>query len=355
MAATNDDVTEDELAVVSALRGLQFKPGKIESPDDLEKFMHKYPDTSKDSSEVKRDVTKQFPKISIFFGETGKGEVSYLTWRYEVQCLMEQGQYSEEVILLSLRRSVKGEAANILRRMGVRARLADILRKFKSTFGEVDTKESILKKFYACSQGEAESVVKYAARVEEVFAEAVEMEALKVSDEPLLKNIFFQGLRQSLRNTATYKFETTKDYDIFKVEVRKLEDSMKTEKIPCQAASNVSELGEVKCLLEKLNNRIEKLEQQQHGQFQQSPPVPRWPRMPSQGGGQFARGNSGRGQFLQGTYGRGQYRPQRPTGSNTMRPQIAGYFGNLQPDLNETRTCYKCSRQGHIAVHCPLN
>jgi hypothetical protein len=48
------------------------------------------------------------PRISRFFGEGSKEEVIYLTWRYEIQCLMEEGSYPEDVLLLAIRNSAKG-------------------------------------------------------------------------------------------------------------------------------------------------------------------------------------------------------------------------------------------------------
>ena len=49
-----------------------------------------------------------------FFGEDGKGEVTYQTWKYEIECLKQEKKYPEDQILLAIRRAAKGEAANIL-------------------------------------------------------------------------------------------------------------------------------------------------------------------------------------------------------------------------------------------------
>lgn len=89
-------------------------------------------------------------KFSTFYGETGKGEVSFYTWKYEVRCLLEEKVYREEQILQGIRRSCKGEAANILRRLGAGVSAEEILEKFESTYGHIDSEEMVLKKFYAC-------------------------------------------------------------------------------------------------------------------------------------------------------------------------------------------------------------
>lgn len=120
--ATVDDITQEELKLVGAMRGLRVKPEGVETRADLEKFMKDY---DKESHTEKR----QLPRLSIFFGEEGKGEVVYQTWKYEIECLVQEGKYAEEQILMAIRRAAKGEAANILRRLGTKARIVDILKK----------------------------------------------------------------------------------------------------------------------------------------------------------------------------------------------------------------------------------
>ena len=73
-----------------------------------------------------------FPRISTFFGEKDKGEASYLQWRYEVRCLIFENQYTEQEILFGVRRSCKGEAANILRRLGTKTDLEKVMSHFES-------------------------------------------------------------------------------------------------------------------------------------------------------------------------------------------------------------------------------
>lgn len=115
---------------------------------------------------------------------------------------------------------MKGEAANILRRLGIKASVGQILAKFQTTYGQIDTPESISKKFYACQQEENETYNTYAARVEELFAQAVEMNAMKSTNEKILMN-HYQGMAQPLKQLANLKFDTIKHYDKFKIEVRK--------------------------------------------------------------------------------------------------------------------------------------
>ena len=167
---------------------------------------------------------------------------------------------------MAIRRSAKGEAANILGRLGVKASINDIVKKFNSTFGDIDLPELIMKKFYAAEQGPTEFLITYAARIEELFAQAVEVKALDPGQETILKSVFYQGLRQPLKQFGNLKFETIKDYDRFKIEMQKiesdLENSTKKEKDKESSAKcnlvtqKSSNMDEVKDLLKQMNEKI---------------------------------------------------------------------------------------------------
>ena len=122
-----------------------------------------------------------------------------------------------------------------------------------------------------------------------------------------------------------------KDYDEFKKELRKLESSLKdsdhSEASVCKAATPSSEMTEIKQLLTKLNERIEKLENSQKEKEQTQQNFYR-------GRGRGYRGYRGRGQ---GYRGRGNYnQQQRPLANQTFQP-----------------TCYLCNNKGHIQRNCP--
>ena len=350
------DLSDEDRKLLAAFHDLGPSP-KVDTTGDLISFIKHYGAelleeehgkmglTSKPTMEV---INLKFPRISLFYGEDGKGEVNYQTWKYEVKCLLEEKTYTNEQILLGIRRSLRGEAANILRRMGTHAKVEDILRKFESTYGDIDTAETILKKLYACKQDQKETLVKYASRLEEIFSEAVEIGAVESSKEHLLKNVLYNGMKQPLKQLVNYKYETVSDYDRFKVECRKLEtelaassnDEKDVGKGSCKVmnvkAERSSELQEVKGLLEQMNERIKQLEL---GKEQSRQTVNSEFRWSSPRGGRLMHGN--RGNFNRGGF-RGSYRPGRPTGSNTFRPVFSGF-------------CYHCQGQGHMARDCTEN
>lgn len=149
----------------------------------------------------------------------------------------------------------------------------DILSKFTSTFGDIDSPEIILKKFYAVEQKPSESLINYAARIEELFAQAISVGDLRQTQEEILKSVLYQGLKQPLKQFGCLKYETVKDYDKFKIEMRKIENEITLSAVKetstkeketgarCNATNQnqSSELKEMKELLKQMNEGIKSL------------------------------------------------------------------------------------------------
>lgn len=131
-------------------------------------------------------------KIPYFFGESGKGEVNYQTWCYDVKCLI--SKYHEDEILQAVQRSVKGKEANVLRRLGVNASVTEILKKFESIYSDIETKESV-RKLYSYQQKKGEIVVNCSSRIEDIYAEALD---LVTPGNQTLKTYFMKGCISSL-------------------------------------------------------------------------------------------------------------------------------------------------------------
>ena len=83
--------------------------------------------------------------------------------------------------------------------------------------------------------------------------------------------MFYQGLKPTLKQFAFRKYDLINDYDIFRIEVRKIEADLaiwrKEEKQNCNTVINTdkkekSDIDEVKELLQKINQRVDKLEKE---------------------------------------------------------------------------------------------
>ena len=276
-------LSDEDKKLLAAFKGLHFKPTSIESTDDLVSFMKKYGTVTKSKPEptVKTEpagaggggdpvvadpglrASYHFPKLSNFSGEGTKADVSWETFKFEIEALLRERLFSEEQILQGVRRAAKGDVGDILRRLGPDARINDIIEKLDSTYGNIETKESILRKFYSCTQQKGQTVTTFASQIEEVFTQAVNLGALRRSDTDSLKQVLHQGLNRDLKHMSAYKCDTVTDYDKFKIELRKLESEMKEESTPktCKAAVvNEGQNSEMMQLLRKINDRIDVLE-----------------------------------------------------------------------------------------------
>ena len=343
-------ISEEDEKLIHAFHDLGLSP-RVETSRDLVEFLSRFGNvlSSRDPP-----VSHHYPKLSIFYGEDNKGETTWDTFKYEITSLLTERTFSKEQILLGVRRSAKGNAADILRGLGPGVSLDDVTAKFESTFGNIETKESILRKFYSCQQQTRENISTYATRLEEIYSQAVSLDALP-KDDLILQCVLFHGLSTDIKHIATYKNDTIQDYDKFKIELRRIEADLKaTDGKQCHAImtdKKPSEMSEVKDLLQKLNERIERLEKQQN-------------EMRSNPGFESNRPFRGRqrSQFRQKTNGRGQdkgtpNKDRRPLGSQNFLPTCFGCQGKGHmikdcPNIVQPQ-CYKCHKHGHISKNCP--
>lgn len=344
------DLTKEESEkLIEAFNKLKLRP-KADTAEDLKSWLKSYseegtvkaePGTALGAASTHTVVsTSQQPRISLFYGDNVKGEATYSQWVYEVKCLLLEKTHKPEAIAQAIRRSLRGEASSIVRRLGVSASIIDILNKFDSVYGEVDTKEHLLAKFYSARQEDKEDVTKWSCRLEDILSSAVERKLVESSNvNEMLRNMFWQGLRPALKDISGYKFEKITDFDQLRVEIRKLEqDHFHTDiSVPhCTIASSTnegnSELKEMKTMIQSLTNTVKQLEKQ----------VNSTQKVETKGKQSFS-GNMGRG----GNYTRGNYsgysknyQPNRNFSSPNMNnsPNIPfvqpNYRGNVRPQNN---------------------
>lgn len=361
------DISEEDLKLLDAFHALRTSSKhRIEKTEDLITFMKEFDphEDRKPESHQQHWKHSNIPRLSIFYGEEGKGEVSFATWKYEVKCLIEEATYQDEQILLSIRRSCKGEAANILRRLGTRVSPRDILRKFDGAYQDHDSDEAVLKQLYAVEQREGETVAAYCFRLEDICAEAVERRVIEGNLEQKMKGILYEGLREPLKQMTTYKFDTITDYDRFKIEVRKIEKSQvtatkekqKTSAI-CKAATDTKDKEEGVIL-----KKLQKMEENQTLLMEKIKALEKDKEIQTERSGTSFYNSRGarRGTYRDNNRGRGRgcYKPTRPTGALNFQPtcyicDTRGHIARNCTNRKEERTCYHCQEKGHIAKDCP--
>lgn len=341
---------EDE-KLLNAFHALPFKTD-IESPEDLLKLMQmigkmSVEDKSGHTTESGMIPTPkhfQFPKLPAFFGEPNKGDVSWSTFKYEIDALLMESVFTDDQILYGLRRALKGKACDQLRRAGTGITLDTAMRKLDNEFGSIDTPENVLQNLYSIEQKSNEDVSSYAARLEDLYELALRVGGINKKDETQLKRLLYKGLRNNLKQMSGYKCDTISDYDNFKIELRKIETELKVPDSDMKKCGVInqdkskSELSEIKELLLKMNERIDRLENEKKQSEDRQ-----WKRQEYRGGIGYSRGTMrgypasmrGRGELENG---RGNYLPRRPSNSNSFRPAGA---------------CFKCGERGHLARQCP--
>ena len=166
----------------------------------------------------------QKPKLPIFSGEE-KSETSFDIWNLEVKCVLREGNYTDSSVLQAIRGSLKGKARSLLLSLSEHATAENIIDKLDGVYGNVYSSEALLENFFKETQQPNQSVAEYGMKLESIIQSAVEKgDIIIVAKNQMLKSKFWSGLRDPLlKNSSRYKFDTTKDFDQLRKEIRAIE------------------------------------------------------------------------------------------------------------------------------------
>lgn len=175
-------------------------------------------------------------KLPTFSGAGGKGDVSYEQWRSEVEGMQNGIIYPEQVVLQTVRRSLRGTAADVLLHMGQSVEVKDVLEKMDSMFGIILPPESILESFFSAKQTETETIANWACRLESILEqfrrqkqntdtdEEGAEDAVLEDEETMLRRKFFSGLHSGpVKAALRHKLDTGKSYKELLVAARTVE------------------------------------------------------------------------------------------------------------------------------------
>lgn len=174
-------------------------------------------------------VYARVPRISTFSGSTSKGEAGFEDWRFEVRCLMRDDAVHGDLLLKSVRSSLKGEASCVAMHLRENATLKDVLAKLERVYGTVESGTTLLQQFYNCRQEENETIGAYGCRLEDVLSKAIARGAVaeKQSDE-MLRGKLWSGLKdERVRNATRYKLEQIHSFDELIGELRAAEKEIR--------------------------------------------------------------------------------------------------------------------------------
>ena len=153
---------------------------------------------------------------------------SYEQWKYEVDCLMQDGSYNESQLGQAIRKSLRSQAKRVVMPLGAAATVSEIKKKLESVFGSVATRESIMREFYTATQQQEESVPAWGLRLEEILQRAMEKGHVRSEDRnDLLKDTFWRGLRsEKLKNATRVNFVSISNFERLRREVREEENQI---------------------------------------------------------------------------------------------------------------------------------
>lgn len=396
-----EDISKDEAkTIIDTLTKMGVKP-KADTPAEFEQWMKDYV-ASKGDMPVKsetKEISKstvsthiQVPNIPPFSGliKPGSNDASYEDWKFHVTSLLSDKYHSESVIMQAIRRSLRGQASGVLRRLGVHASLSDVLHKMNQMYGTIEKEEDILKEFYNAEQQD-EDVNAWSCRLEEILYRAdskLSLGSTKINE--MLRNKFWTGLRKSLKDISGHKFDRIMDFDELRVAIREIETEQNKQKQesskrpnPLKMAATTSdkqstEISELKDIMMQMKSEFTSLQQQvldmkrqtnqpiyEYKQQQQQQPFQqqqqRQQRQPFQG--EQGYNNTG--------YRDRQQRQSRQnhTGFPTVDYQTLPQHQNVPSYQNVLDSgtgtigrgrgrdmrniqCYRCGYYGHMAVNC---
>ena len=131
---------------------LSFRADNIEDDDD-------------ENDEKGKGKTTVLPKLTWFCGQTPipKSHVSFEAWKHEVEGLMKL--YDKQVVIQSIRCSLRSPAAEVVWRLGMEASYEDIMDALKTQYDDITETEALLSELFSTIQGEKEAVAEFGGRL----------------------------------------------------------------------------------------------------------------------------------------------------------------------------------------------
>lgn len=292
------------------------------------------------------------PKLVLFSGDR-KGEILFDQWRYEVECLQTDG-YSENVICLAIRRSLRGPAGRVLMRLGPNATVDEIMYKLDSIYGTVEEKETLMANFYSARQQESEDISAWGCRLEDLLSKAIIQGLVNPDDEnDMLRNMFWSGMKSSLKYIAGHLYDKYTDFDGLRRAMRILEEDKEKRKsdsdkpVPAKRTTvekDKEETEELRTIVNRLSTELEEMrKEREYGQY---------------------RGRT----MTRGHYSQRYRAPTRFRGQSSsyrfQAPQSTGFYnsnsqGTRFHDPSQTATddvvCWRCGQKGHLQIGCRVD
>ena len=206
----------------------------------------------------------EFPRIVTF---SGKGDVTYEMWRYEVRGLLRDNVFPEAIIMQGVRKSLRGAAAEVLLHMGEAVTVTGLIDKMDMVFGKVLPPEAVLEKFYTARQKRNERVAEWACRIEGLLEELKPRQPMtRDTIDTMLRTKFFSGLcQEQIKVAIRHKYDAGESYNGLLMAARMLEGNQDISPQIHQEVvvekNMIAKLEEITRELQQLSRKVEQIEQ----------------------------------------------------------------------------------------------
>lgn len=373
MAMSDEEVRK----LVACFESLGAKP-KLDNPQDLKLWMEDYvrgqdrsagishygdPSTSGDdatpaSPSAKTTHILHTPKIFAFSGEGDKKETAFESWQYEIKTLLREGSFSIKTVTTAAKKSLRGEAAKVVRRLGVDSTIDQILDKLQIIYGRVEDPSDLLTEFHKATQEPTESVSTWCCRIEDLLYRALETDPDHINKpEETLRRKFYSGLRQDIKSRIRHLKDTLRSFDKLLHEARRAEMEDKSlaidkPKIPAQLkmtnaddSENTSEMATLKGTIHALNTKVDAMASTLK-ELKDSSQTSSWQSTNNYRGGY-------RGKSRWNNQGRNQNWNQTQVSTSQDGTQSTQPVSTSQVSQSRRPViCHRCGQEGHKAYGC---
>lgn len=172
-------------------------------------------------------VHPRIPELPSFSGDGKLNTSMFEIWRYDVNCLIDEGIYPLHIIREAIRKSLKGSARGVLLHLGEHAAVTEIISELEGIYGNVQSSERLKEQFYNERQKADESVGDYSLRLERLLSR-VPGHLDRSSKNDMLRSRLWYGLRDlELKNASRYLFEKNLNYNTLRKELRAVEEDLR--------------------------------------------------------------------------------------------------------------------------------
>ena len=236
-----------------------------------------------------------------------KGESSYRVWNHSLQAIKVEERLGEIPLKQLIRRSLIGEAAEVLVSLAATADSTAIITELNDLYGVAAAKVDGWSCFHSATQSQGESVAEWKMRLLRLYDDADPEGRMGDLRDPTLATAFWQGLYNKDLRIATAT-DRKRSFSILFRAVKENEclyQGKSAKPVKSAMSSNDEELKQLRKEMQQLRLQNDKMREQLNQQHQ-----------------------------------------------NQRHPQP---YGNGRPQTRMQRepTCFYCGVKGHIITNCP--